>query len=474
MRGNVIGMTWVGLVLAGGVAAQAIPPNAPTAMRSVDAPLGAEREELAGLAWLDARLQEIEGLVQDPEDDLYRQARRALAREEYREAARLFMELRQRFSRSPYTGDAYYFEALARYREGSSANLSRARDLLAEQAELFAEAATREDARTLEARITAAAARRGDAEATARVRAQAAQSCEDEEQGVRSAALSALLNMDSERAVPILREVLAERGVCSAELRRQAVVLLAQHMTSETVDVLVDLAHENPDPDPAVREAAVFWLSQVDDPAAIEALMDILSAGDAAPEIQERALLALGQSGHPEARAVLESFARGPDTPAHLREQAVFWLGQMEGSLPFMRDLYGSLSDRELKERVLFAIGRSGDPESSAWLVERAMDPSESVEIRRNALFWAGQAGLTPAQVVRVYRTAEDRELREHAVMVLAQQVEEAETAAVDALMEIARAETDPELKERVIFWLGQSEDPRVPEFLLELVRGGG
>ena len=54
------------------------------------------------------------------------------------------------------------------------------------------------------------------------MREQAARGCEDEEMGVRSAALSALLTMDSERAVPILREVLQERDACSAELRRQA------------------------------------------------------------------------------------------------------------------------------------------------------------------------------------------------------------------------------------------------------------
>jgi len=37
--------------------------------------------------------------------------------------------------------------------------------------------------------------------------------------------------------------------------------------------------------------------------------------------------------------------------------------------------------------------------------------------------------------------------------------------------MEIARTEEDPELKSRAIFWLGQSKDPRVPQFLLSLIR---
>jgi hypothetical protein len=43
----------------------------------------------------------------------------------------------------------------------------------------------------------------------------------------------------------------------------------------------------------------------------------------------------------------------------------------------------------------------------------------------------------------------------------------------VDAMIEIARTEEDPELREQAVFWLGQTDDPRVPEFLLELIRGG-
>jgi hypothetical protein len=39
--------------------------------------------------------------------------------------------------------------------------------------------------------------------------------------------------------------------------------------------------------------------------------------------------------------------------------------------------------------------------------------------------------------------------------------------------MEIARTEQDADLREQAIFWLGQSNDPRVPEFLLGLIRGG-
>ncbi|HEX9887689.1 MAG TPA: HEAT repeat domain-containing protein, partial [Longimicrobiales bacterium] len=92
-------------------------------------------------------------------------------------------------------------------------------------------------------------------------------------------------------------------------------------------------------------------------------------------------------------------------------------------------------------------------------------------ELRKTALFWAGQVGAVEAPDLRtMYGTLSDPDMKEQAVFVLSQMKG---AAAVDALMHIADTETDRELKERAIFWLGQSDDPRVPEFLLRIIRGG-
>jgi hypothetical protein len=40
----------------------------------------------------------------------------------------------------------------------------------------------------------------------------------------------------------------------------------------------------------------------------------------------------------------------------------------------------------------------------------------------------------------------------------------------VDKLMEIARNDRDPELRKKAIFWLGQSRDPRVQQFLIDMI----
>ncbi len=420
-------------------------------------------------------------LPQDPADSLYRAARARLNDRRYAEAARTFAEIRTDYPRSGYVGDAYYFEALARSRVGAQQELRVALELLAAQRERHPQAATVADARALAVRIESQLARRGDADAAEALmgaaRGGASQvACDDEEQALRATALSALLQMDPDRARPILQEVLRTRDECAAELRAQAVFILAQHMEDDdgTIDLLLDLAHRNPDPDPEVREAAVFWLSQTGRDEAVDALVEILESGTASREVAEHAVFALGQSGNPRAFQVLRDYAADSSADPDIRGNAIFWLGQEGGEEagPFLRSLYDSLQDRELKERVFFALAEAGGAGDRDWLVARAMDVNEDVEVRKTALFWAGEAGMSPEEALQIYRTAPDRELREQAIFVLTQVAEDDEAA--DVLMEIARTEDDAELRQQAVFWLSQSDDPRVAEFLLEIIRGNG
>ncbi len=414
---------------------------------------------------------------QDPADSLYRAAREALADRSYRRAIDLYAQIRSDYPRSAYVADSYYWQAQALHRIGARSDLDRAMALLATQAERHPDAVTGEDAEALRVRIQAQMARRGDAGAAqqiARLATSEGRGDGDpcEENDIRSAALSALLQMDPERARPILMELLEERGECTAELREQAVFLLAQNPDAETVRILVDLAQRNPDPDEDVREAAVFWLSQIPGEEALDALMRILESGAVDGDLRERAVYAVAQHDSPRVAEILLAYARGSDQPIEIREQAIFWLGQQHDAGSALRELWGSLDTApELKEQVLLAVSQERTPDATAWLVARATDPREDEEIRKTALFWAGESGITVGELLGIYGSSTDAELREQAIFVISQSKT---TEAVDALMNIAREEEDPELKEQAIFWLGQSRDPRVAEFLLELIRGGG
>lgn len=408
-------------------------------------------------------------IQEDPGTKAYTAAREALNARRYEDAVRAFEALRAQYPNSGYVSDSYYYEAFALSQEGTRASMRRAVALLETQRKAFPDAATSQDAAVLRVRIEGQLARRGDAASAAAIQRQASQPCMGD-QDARLAALGALLQMNASKAVPILQEVLKDRDQCSVELRRRAVFLLAQKMNDSSVNILLDLAVRNPDPDPEVRREAVFWLSQVHTPAALAALQSVL-ADSADPNLQQTAVFALSQQRSDSAVRVLRRFAEQPDAPKDLREKAIFWIGQdaKAGGAPYLMNLYERLHDQGLKERVIYAIAQAGGDEARSWLLARAADPRGSTELRKEALFWGARSQpLATDELQKLYTSFHNPILKEQVVFVASQQDDQ---AAVDFLMDVARNAKEKKLRDRAIFWLGQSKDPRVPAFLLGLIK---
>jgi HEAT repeat protein len=423
-------------------------------------------------------LQGLESLTQgeqDPTDSLWRAARQALNRADYQAAANLYGDLMRRYPNATRAGDALYWAAFALYKND---NLDHARSLLFTQQQRYSKAATRRDGETLLARVQAALAKQGDAEAAAWIAAHAqstadtgarhGETCpgEDDDDDMRVAALNGLLQMDATNAVPILKKVLARRDSCSAGLRRKAVFLLSQKHTGETEDLLLDVAQH--DPDSEVRQQAVFWLSQVPTDRAVGMLDSILrTTGD--EELREKAVFALSQQHSPRAGQILRSYAENATAPSDAREKAIFWLGQQHSSenAAFLRSLYAKLADEELKEKVIFSLSQMHDGDNTRWLMDIALNEREPIEMRKKALFWAGQTGGDLTQLSGLYDRMQNREMKEQLIFVYSQRHE---GAAVDRLIQIAKTEQDKELRKKAIFWLGQSHDPRAAQVLLEII----
>ena len=401
----------------------------------------------------------------DPDDDIYREARAALAQGEWRKAGDLFAALREEYPNSEYTPDSFYWQAYALYRTGGSSNLGVAVELLERQGSAYPEAASRPDARELMVQLEGQRARRGEAGAARRVAERASQeeACDE----VRLAALNALMNMDPERAVPLLKRVLARPDTC-AEIREQAVFLLAQSGADGVEDVMVDLIRN--DPSPEVREQAVFWLSQFGSEEAVLALEEVLISSDDA-ELQEQAVFALSQHMSDEAAVIVRDYAMDSSHPVEVRANAIFAIGQHagDGNSQFLMDIYPTLEDQELKEQVFFSLAQTAGEENVDWMLERAQDPNEDLEVRTQAIFWAVQSGAPIASLEGLYESTPDREMKEQLIFAYSQQ---SGSEALDRLIEIARTETDPELRSTAIFWLGQyaTDDPRVAELILEII----
>ena len=440
---------------------------------------------------------------QDPADSLYRAARQALNRNQYARAAELFQAVQNRYPRSTYTADAFYWQAFALYRTGSDDGLRAAREALRTQAARYPKAATRHYAEVLLRRVQGQLAQRGDRAAAEAVSAEAdsieppeapetpdtpeapeppegprghpprsgarhgSSTCDDDDD-IRIAALQGLLNMDAERAVPILKAVLAQRDEGHVCLRRKAVWLVSQKRSPETSAILLDAVRA--DPDREVREQAVFWLSQVPGDETVAALDSILRDPKTDPEIQEKAIFALSQHRSARAGAILRAFAERRDASEELREKAIFWLGQNRSAdnAQFLKDLYTKLESDDLKEKVIFSLSQMGGADNYRWLMDIALNANENIEIRKKALFWAGQGhSVDVADLVRLYDSMKDREMREQLIFVYSQRRED---AALDKLFDIGKNDPDRELRKKAIFWIGQSRSPRAAQYLQDLI----
>jgi hypothetical protein len=104
-------------------------------------------------------------------------------------------------------------------------------------------------------------------------------------------------------------------------------------------------------------------------------------------------------------------------------------------------------------------------------LLRLARTPTLSKDTRTKAVFWLSQAaGVAAANALDsiAHDDRGDREVRRQAIFALSQRSPD---EGVPALIRIARASPDPELRKTALFWLGQSEDPRALELFEEILR---
>jgi HEAT repeat protein len=233
-----------------------------------------------------------------------------------------------------------------------------------------------------------------------------------------------------------------------------------------------DAARINPDdvgPGDKLQSAAVAALSMIRDGAGLPALLDLARRGS--PAVRKAAVFWLGQREEPQARALVRTVAGDERESEALRGAAIFALGQ--GSTPtaadraFLRDLFGKLESERLRDRILMGLAQSESADDARWILAQARDDHNTIEVRRKAVFWAGQGHVPVADIVALYREVREPRLRDHVIFVLSQRDEE---RATQALFEIARSDEDRAMRKKALFWLAQKDDPRVTKFISDII----
>lgn len=121
-------------------------------------------------------------------------------------------------------------------------------------------------------------------------------------------------------------------------------------------------------------------------------------------------------------------------------------------------------------KKAIFPATIADSAEVWPTLIKIARNPDLPRESRTQSVFWLGQAAGDAATAnlnSLVVDNSVDREVREQAVFALSQRPRD---EGVPALIAVAKANKDPEIRKKALFWLGQSGDPRALDLFEQLL----
>ncbi|MGQ0703143.1 MAG: HEAT repeat domain-containing protein [Gemmatimonadales bacterium] len=216
----------------------------------------------------------------------------------------------------------------------------------------------------------------------------------------------------------------------------------------------------------AIRQQAVSVLAR-NQRADLAALTRMAGGEDL--WLRKAAIQALASSGDPRARDFLRTALNDPNLSDQLRVSVIRGLGGQYATardLELLRTRYRGLSSSDTRRAVLSAVAEQGGPANLQWLLGIAGDPDTEPEVRSQATEAVQRAGGTTAQLVRLYEQSPDRRGKEAAINAL---FRNGDRAAVDALVRMARTETDISVRKSLINRLGRLDDERVRELLREM-----
>jgi hypothetical protein len=176
--------------------------------------------------------------------------------------------------------------------------------------------------------------------------------------------------------------------------------------------------------------------------------------------LKKRALFVLALSEDPRAHDLLVQYAKGSGTP-DLQVEAIRYLvsRDRQAMAPELKSIYASTTDQDVRRAVISAYRDAGDKAS---LLAIASSRSDAPELRRTAV--GSLRGLATAQELSSLYTQEpDTSVRSQILSDLSS------IGAADQLVNVARAEKDPDLRRRAIMGLAERSDDRTMSRLTEL-----
>lgn len=274
----------------------------------------------------------------------------------------------------------------------------------------------------------------------------------ESDEDLKLLAINSLMNSEPERAIPLLQGVLTNPN-SSTKVKERALFVLAQSNSPQASETIGAVARGQSGPDLQVKAIHYLGISGT----RYSKLLQDIYATSSDVSVKRAILQAYMTSGTKE--PVLDA-AKGEKDP-ELRRSAIHQLGAM-GARNELEQLYQSAASVDDKKEILQAFGVAGDVDA---LIRIATTDGDS-KVRERAIRSLGPFGGEKADpvLVQIYTNTKEPELRREAIQSL--------FVLGDAtdLIALARKETDPEMKRRLVEQISVMNTKESRDYMLEIL----
>ena len=264
-------------------------------------------------------------------------------------------------------------------------------------------------------------------------------------------AIQSLMHTDPEKAYPLLEKIV-KSGTYSKKMKDQALFVLSQSSSPKAQALIADIAKGNSNP--GIQKDAIRYLAIAGGTRNAQLLADIYASG-ASVEVRKEVLQAYVINGN---KAGALAAARGETNP-QLRRKAIQVLGVM-GARSELAAMYESATSADAKEEIIQALFIAGDAAKIGELAKSEKDP----KLRAEAIRKLGLMGGKTAQTLLGFYATGDENVKDAVIDALFVQ------GNAKALIDLAKKESDRELKRQILKKLSVMGDDDAVAYMLEIL----
>jgi len=305
------------------------------------------------------------------------------------------------------------------------------------------------------------------------------------DEDLRMFALAQLMDRDSERALPLVLDML--KTTESESVRNDTLFMLGMSDDPRAQEAIARIARDSKNPE--LQASAIHMLGISDNEPSIELLADLYRESDS-NDVKRAVIQAYMVGDESDELVAILGELLETEQNTELQMDIIRTLGLMDAT-DELRKLYPTLKDSETKSAVLEAYFLAGDTQTLRQVLETETDP----ELRKTAIRGIameddeGAADLLESVYDNAASIEEKKAILESLVMMddaqdLALKIVRTETDVelrklvlesmmiaedIDGLQKVLQSETDEELRAQAIQMLAISDDDEAAQYLVEL-----